>query len=339
MIKKLIQVFVILLLIAVVIYVLVLRKMHGRKSSSPVEQKFTVESGEGVNQISQRLETQGLISDNVFFDLYIWKVSKENKIVAGTYNLKPNMTIPEIVDIITAGKHAESKDLKIKIIEGWSNKKIAEYLSEQGIVSKEDFKEEVENISKYQRKYEFLEGLDSDETLEGYLFPDTYFIYPDSSAQMIVVKFLNNFNKKVTDTMRQDIKKKGRTLKEVIIMASILEREAPDNKDQKIISGIFWNRYQDKHPLQSCATINYILGNNKKQLSYEDTRIDSPYNTYLNKGLPPGPISNPGINSIMAAIYPQESDYYYFLNDPKTGEIIYSRTIDEHNQKKQQYGL
>ena len=339
MLRKIIIVLASIVFILSGAYWYVNKKMQGAKSTSSVEQSFTIEAGEGVNQISQRLEDQGLISNNIYFDIYIWKTKREDKIVTGTYALRPNMTLPEIIDIITTGQ-AEPKDLKITIIEGWNIDNIGEYLAKKDIVSKEEFEAEAKNVTKYQEKYSFLEGLDPEtNTLEGFLFPDTYLLYPDSTAEMIVIRMLNNFDKKLTTTMREDLEQEGHTFLEAITMASIIEREVQTPKDQKIISGIFWSRLESSHPLQSCATINYILGTNKKQLSFDDTRVDSPYNTYINRGLPPGPISNPGLNAITAAIYPQESDYFYFLSNPETGEIIYARTLEEHNRNKDENGL
>jgi UPF0755 protein len=150
---------------------------------------------------------------------------------------------------------------------------------------------------------------------------------------MIIEKMLSNFSEKTNESLLVDAQKSGHSLLEIITMASIIEREAPNRDDQKIVSGIFWNRFSVNYPLQSCATINYILGTSKKRLSLEDTRIDSPYNTYLNKGLPPGPIANPGLSAISAAIYPKDSDYFYFQDNGK-GEIIFSVTLEEHNKEK-----
>jgi UPF0755 protein len=338
MLGKIIKITVLLLVFFCLVYWYVNNKTHGSKSDSPVEQKFTIINGEGVNQISEKLEKQGLISDNIYFDIYIWRSKRENKIIAGIYTLRPNMTIPEIVDIITSGK-AEPKDKKITIIEGWSNEKIGEYLAQNNIISKEEWEKETKNLDKYKEQYSFLNDLNSaEDTLQGFLFPDTYLINPEPTAEMIIIKMLNNFDKKLT-TIREDIGQNKRTLKEVITLASIIEKEAPKENDQKIIAGIFWRRLSEDYPLQSCATINYILGISKEKLSLADTRIKSPYNTYINKGLPPGPISNPGLNAIMAAVYPQESDYFYFLNNPESGEIIFSRTLDEHARNKEEYNL
>ena len=122
-------------------------------------------------------------------------------------------------------------------------------------------------------------------------------------------------------------------------MASILEMEVKSQSDREIASGIFWNRVTVGQPLQSCATLAYVLGVNKKQYTYQDTQTVSPYNTYLNRGLPPGPIGNPGIATLRAAIFPKDSNFNYFLSDPETGQTIFSRTFAEHTQNKAKYGL
>jgi len=155
----------------------------------------------------------------------------------------------------------------------------------------------------------------------------------------VINRLLLNFDEKLTEKMREDIKNKNKTIYEIVIMASILEKEVQTAEDMKIASGIFWDRLEIGQPLQSCATIAYILGKEKKQYSYEDTRTPSPYNTYINRGLPPGPINNPGLTAISAAIYPTETDYNYFLTDPATGKTIFSRTIEEHEANKMKYGL
>ena len=320
-------------------YFYVEKKLTGRASNSDVEQSFSIKEGEGVNPIASRLDRNGLISHRYWFEIYIWSKNKESNIVVGTYNLSPNMTIPEIVDVITSGK-GKKEDQTVTVIEGWDNNQIGEYLAGKGISSKEEFLNEGALTEQYRPYFAFLQGLPKDRTLEGYLFPDTYnVIQGKTTAGQLISKMLSNFDKKLTDSLKEDIKKSKHSLDDIVIMASIIEREVPKEMDRKIVSGIFWKRIKQKQSLDSCATISYILGVNKKQYSYEDTRIDSPYNTYINRGLPPGPIGNPGISAIMAALYPQESDYYYFLSDPKTGETIFSRTLDEHNRAKDEHGL
>jgi len=330
-----------LAIIAIVIagYFYISHNLTGRASSSPVEQTFEIKEGEGVNPIASNLQKQGIVSHRLWFEFYIWSKDKEKNIIAGTYILRPNMTNPEIVDNITSGK-AQKKDQNITIIEGWTNKKIGENLASKGILSKEEFIQEASALEKYRPYYTFLQEVPKEETLEGYLFPDTYnVIKGKTTAGQLVNRMLNNFNKKLTDTLKADIKKSGRDLHDVIKMASIIEKEVPTDNDRKIVSGIFWDRVENNYPLESCATISYILGVNKKQYTFEDTRIDSPYNTYINKGLTPGPIGNPGISAIKAAIYPQKTDYAYFQSSPQNGETVFSRTLEEHNRNKDEYGL
>jgi len=320
-------------------YVYVEKKLYGRASNSEVEQSFTIKEGEGVNPIAARLEKNGLVSHRIWFEIYIWGRNREDKIIEGTYDLRPNMSIPEIVDTITSGK-TRKEDQTITIIEGWDNNQIGEYLASKGISGKQDFLDETMLVEKYRPYFSFLQELKKGRTLEGYLFPDTYnVIQGKTTPDQVVYRMLLNFDKKLTDSLREDIKKSGHSLDEIIVMASIIEREVPIEEDRKIVSGIFWKRIKEKQPLDSCATISYVLGVNKKQYSFEDTRVDSPYNTYINRGLPPGPIGNPGISAITAALYPKDSDYYYFLSDPQTGETVFSRTLDEHNRAKVGHGL
>jgi len=327
------------ILAALGVYAYVDSRLYGRANNSTVSQNFVINEGEGVNFIAQKLENSGLISNKIWIEVYLWLKNREDNIVAGTYELRPNMPIPEIVDILTSGK-GKKEDQTVTIIEGWSNKQIGEYLAEKGVFSKEDFLNETALIEKYRPYFSFLEGLLQGETLEGYLFPDTYNVVKGkTTAEQLAYRMLLNFDKKMTDTLREDVKKNGHSLRDIIIMASIIEKEVSNEEDRKIVSGIFWGRLKQKQPLQSCATISYILGVRKKQYSFEDTRVDSPYNTYIKKGLPPGPIGNPGLSAIKAALYPQTSDYVYFLSDSETGKTYYSRTLDEHNQKKLEHGL
>jgi UPF0755 protein len=150
---------------------------------------------------------------------------------------------------------------------------------------------------------------------------------------------LENFDEKLTLQMREEIKSQEKSVFEILTMASILEKEVKSENDMKIASGIFWDRIEAGMPLQSCATVAYVLGQEKKQYSIADTQISSPYNTYLVKGLPPGPIDNPGMNSIEAAIYPTKTEYQFFLTDPATGNTIFSKTLEEHAANKAKYGL
>lgn len=229
----------------------------------------------------------------------------------------------------------------LRIIEGWRNRDISALLVKNNLATAEEFVQAQKNYDI--SKFSFLADKPKSTDLEGYLYPDTYRVYASSTVTEIITKMLSNLDQKLTPKMRADIASQGKTINEILTMASIIEKEAPisylkkDNKDAKIISGIFWNRIDNGQALQSCATLAYILGVDKAQYSEADTKIESPYNTYQNRDLPPGPIANPGILAIEAAIYPTPSNYNYFLTPTNSQDIIYSVTYEEHLRNKNKY--
>jgi UPF0755 protein len=297
---------------------------------------FSIEKGENSKSIVGRLKKENLISKEIFALYYLKTSGLGNKILPGDYEINGRMKIPEIIKTITQEQNIFSK---ITFPEGWDSKKMSERLGSNGF-SQEGFLEITKNPNlELKSKFSFFSLLPREGSLEGYLFPDTYFFSKKLTSEEIVKKMLNNFDSQLTLELRDEIAKQGKSLEEVVTMASIIEKEVISEKDRKIASGIFWDRIKNGQPLQSCATISYVLGANKKQYTFEDTRIQSPYNTYLNQGLPPGPICNPGISAIRAAIYPTNTDYNYFLSDPETGNTVFSKTIEEHNSNKVKYGL
>lgn len=320
---------------------------NGTASASNITKEFEIQEGEGSKVIGKKLEDAKLIENEKFFYFYIWKTDTSNLLQAGVYELSPNMTIGEMVDKFSSGKIVD-KTLKLTIPEGFTNKKIIAALNKKKPELVEEFAEIINckclnqpdcGCDRYSKKYDALKQVPLGVDMEGYLFPDTYFIDEEETGATLVSKFLNNFNKKVNKDLREEINSQGKSLHEIITMASIIERETRTDEDREIVSGIFWDRIRDDFPLQSCATLAYFLDTDKVQFSYEETQIDSPYNTYRNAGMPPGPISNPGIASIKAAIYPKSTEYYYFLSNPETGKMFYSKDLDEHNRKKDENGL
>jgi UPF0755 protein len=259
----------------------------------------------------------------------------EKKLIASEYVLNPKMSIKEIVNSLT-GKNAISKEINLTFIEGKNNKDYAKYLESQGFGSAEDFLKLV-NTNKYNDRFQFLSDKSKTADLEGFLFPDTYRVFKDATQEEILIKLLDNFDIKLTEQMRTDIKKQGRSIFEIIVMASLIEKEVKTFDDMKIVSGLFWDRIKNGQALESCATLAYALGENKPQYSAADTEIDSPYNTYKHRGLPPTPICNPGLNAITAAIYPVYTNYNYFLSDPATNKTIFSASYDEHLKNKRIY--
>jgi len=284
-------------------------------SKDAEERIFVIEKGQGLEKIAENLKNQGLIRNKWVFFYYIWFRGKSTKLQAGGYNLGLSMSISEIAKKILYGDVIKDW-VKITIPEGWSNKKIEERLFALGLIKAE-------------------EKLPKEE--EGYLFPDTYYFDKEATIEEIIKKMRDNFDRKVDEKLKKEIEKQDKNLYDILIMASILEKEVITDEDRAIVAGIFWKRLETNYPLQSCATIAYVLGIDKWRYSIEDTRIKSPYNTYTNIGLPPTPINNPGLSAIKAAIYPKETDYYFFLTDPKTGNTIFSKTLDEHNANKRKY--
>ena len=275
------------------------------KDSSVVEKKlFLIEKGQSLFQIAENLEKESLIKNRFFFDFYVLIRGAQNKLQAGEYSLSPSMDITEIAKKIISGEVAK---IVVTIPEGFTVKQIEERLGLK------------------------LPG----ENLEGFLFPDTYQFPPRVSGAEVVKKMRDNFDKKFTP-YRNEVSGAGLTPFEIITMASLLEKEVKTKEDKELVSGILWKRLENKIPLQIDATITYITGQKTTKISKEETQIDSPYNTYKYLGLPKGPICNPGLESILVAIYPKDSDYWYYLSTPE-GETTFSKTLEEHNYAKSKY--
>jgi UPF0755 protein len=184
--------------------------------------------------------------------------------------------------------------------------------------------------------FSFLVSKPSTVSLEGYLFPDTYRFFDGVSTEEILVKILTNFERKFSPNMKVTLQESGHTLHELVTMASIIEREVQTNEDRVLVSDIFWRRLKVGMPLQADSTVNYITEKNTPFLSYEDRELDSLWNTYKYTGLPPGPIANPGLKALQAALFPQANSYWYFLTD-KEGNVYYARTNEEQNENKARY--
>ena len=287
---------------------------------------FTIEKGESTKTIAQNLQANKLISSGWAFRLYAKLTGAEAKFVAGNHQLEADLSIRNLIKSLETEKNI-SKEKNITFIEGWSDQEIAKYLSDKGIAAKDEFLAAAA-MNKWQDKYDFLSGVKA-PTIEGFIFPDTYRIFSDASSTAIIKKALDNFDKKLTPEMRSDIRSKNLNLLQVLTLASIVEGEANNSADMKLVADIFFKRIAKGIALQSDATVNYVTGKSLTRPTAADLAIDSPYNTYKYKGLPPGPIGNPGLTAIKAVIYPTPNDYYYFLHT-KDGQAVYSKTYDEH---------
>lgn len=322
--------FVIVLIGSVGGFLFVRQQLTIPASKEKKEVLFEVKEGKGIMEIAGDLKEAGLIKYPWLFVGYNSFKGMAKKLKAGKYLLKTDMTIPQISDVIFKG---ETGEWQITFPEGFTFKQMACLLDDKGIVDYEDFLNEVENG---EFDFDFLTDKPKGASLEGYLFPDTYRLPIDVTPRQIIYIMLSNFDQKLTSQMREDIKGKGLTIYQVVTFASIIEKEVAEEEDRKIVADIFYKRLNSGQPLQSCATVEYILGENKERLSYQDTQVQSLYNTYLHPGLPPGPICNPGLKAIEATIYPTPSEYLYFLSTPDD-QIIYSQTFEEHQQNQQKY--
>ena len=329
----------IIILVAVIAVVIVIASFAGYyfyyvnwpASDKSLEKEFVIMKGEGVNEISRNLKRSGLIGSSLVFETYLWLHDQEGNLKAGSYDLQTNLSIKELTDHLIGG--VIDNEIKIKIIEGWDNRDIAEYLSKNNVAARDDFMEKTKNRGDLHNQYDFLKG---SITLEGYLFPDTYRVFTDSTVEQIINKMLANFDKKLSEKMREDIKNQGKSVYEIMTLASIIEKEVQTAEDKRMAADVFYKRLEIDMQLQSDATVGYVTGKNATRASYEDIRVDSLYNTYKYKGLPPGPICNPGLDSIMGAIYPKSNDYWFFLTTEEN-EVIYSKTAEEHSENKAKY--
>ncbi len=299
---------------------------------------ISIENGDNALVVGQKLARGGVISGKYYFAFYLWSTHRLHSIVAGVYEFPKGMQIPEAARIITGGE-VVSMRIKITFPEGWTVKDMAQRLSANGLPGADFLALAKEPSLAMKEEHPFLKELPTGATLEGYLFPDTYYFAKEVTADEIVKKMLDNFSVKVLTTIKSDFDGQKKSLFEIVTMGSVVEGEVRDDSDRKIVAGLFWNRIENQMPLQSDATLEYALGTNKIQHSIAETKIDSPYNTYQRKGLPPGPVSNPGLASISAALNSQKTDYVYFLTDPKTGKTIFAKTFQEHVANKAKYGL
>ncbi|MDD2913435.1 MAG: endolytic transglycosylase MltG [Candidatus Pacebacteria bacterium] len=287
---------------------------------------FSIEKGEGIILISENLQKSSFIKNRYSFIIYAFLSGQRRSLQAGEYLLSPSMGVKDIIVKLSKGDTIKKR---ITIIEGWNIEDIGNYLAEQEICSKEEFFNIVNED--FSDQFSFLKDKPKNLNLEGYLFPDTYEMNINSSCRDIVFKMLSNFKEKIDNTSI-----KGKTIFEIINMASLIEKEVRTFEDKKIVSGILWKRLEIGMPLQVDATIAYITKKKTTRISLEELKIDSPYNTYLYKGLPLGPISNPGLSSIVASINPEKSDFLFYLSTLE-GETVFSRNLTEHNIAKQKY--
>ncbi len=285
-------------------------------SHFPVGKIIEIPSGTTLSGVSDILKKEGVISSGFLFRVYVKIFAGNRPVLSGSYLLDERQSLVGMADRLISGNFHVSR-IKILVTEGMDVQSISEVLA---------------SSSPAFQQAKFLETA---QKMEGYLFPDTYFFFSTVSPEEVISVMRENFDTKTT-TLNAKIRSSGHTLQEIITMASIIEREAVTPKDRRIISGILWKRISLGMPLQVDATFSYINGKGSAELTASDLKIDSPYNTYVYRGLPPGPIANPGFDTILSALEPVKTPYLYYLSDD-SGVMHYAKTFSEHVVNKTKY--
>lgn len=305
--------------------------------------KVEIPIGSGVTSIGNILEEEGIVKNSTVFKYYV-KFNNESGFQAGSYDLTPSMTLNEIVNSLKTGKVMRKAEFKITIPEGLQLDQIAELIADKSPYKKEEIVNKLNDKKWLEQLKQEYPVLITDEILkkeikrplEGYLYPATYPFYEKKpSLEAILTKMIAQTNE-VLAQYEGAMADKEYTAHELLTLSSLIEEEATEKADRGKISSVFYNRIEEGMPLQTDPTVLYALGKHKKRTVYKDLEVDSPYNTYKVKGLPPGPIANAGVSSIEAALEPEETEYYYFLASAN-GSVYYSETLEEHNEKKAKY--
>lgn len=311
-------------------------------ASKNLKEKITIEikEGETLSGLAKKLQDQGVIKSEFFFKLYTKLKGVDTTINTGIFQIEPPITVPKILQAL---KNSVTPERSITIIPGWDLRDMAEYFEKEGIASQAEFFALVGEPAKFTTvsstfsEYSLLKSKPNNVSLEGYLAPETYRIYKNEKIESVVKRLLDYREKQFTLQMLQDIQVSGRTVHEVLTLASILEKEVKTPEDRKKVADIFLKRIDAGWGLQADSTVHYLSGREGDVFTKaKERQIDSLWNTYKYRDLPPGPISSPSRSAIEAAIYPEKNNYYYFLTTPE-GEVKYAKTLDEHNANVQKY--
>ena len=334
--KKVILAILGLILIALVVIGVVFGGDLRHGDMNQEEATINVPQGAGTIAVSETLSRDGIIAYPTAFQLYARAKGYDEQWQCGTYRVEKGMGYKELCALLTA---PAQKSIKVVIPEGKQVRQMAKIFEEKGICSAEDF---LNAANTHKFDFPFLVGIDHENPLEGYLFPATYYFEKDTDPDEVINEMLTAFQEHLwTQEYINRAEEMGYTFNEMIILASIVESEATTHEDRETVAGVFLNRLTnpDYTKLQSCVTVEYAMGVKKSIISLEDTKFDSPYNTYMYPGLPIGPICCPGEDSLKATLYHPDNDYYYFQSD-RNGRLHFAKTFEEHAaiQKEVQKG-
>lgn len=316
---------------------------------------FEVKKGESASALAARLEKEQVIRNAFLFRQYLKLKNLDTKIGHGFFEVEKPITLIRVAEAL---RNPSAQEFEITIIPGWDLRDVQEYFINSEIGSdlsglgEQDKRSRISQIigipavdyralaSSFTGEFDYkvTESKPGYVSYEGYIRPDTYRVYKDAAVEEIFSKLIKARNSEFTDEMYGDIEKDGRTVHEILTMASLLEREVRDVKDRAKVADLFWRRHDVGMGLQADSSVHYSVGKKGDMFTTkEDRDTINPWNTYKYPRLPLGPISNPGIDSIMAAIHPEKNDYWYFLTTIDTGEVKYAETLEEHNQNVRKY--
>jgi len=304
---------------------------------SNVRVTITIEEGMSVADIAERLQERELIRSPFAFKMYTRFAGRESQLQAGSFVIRQSLSLREIVDVLSTGKAAE---MILTIPEGFTVSDIDSLLAEKELITAGEFVTCAQtcDVSAYWFLPDDVENLaDRGGKVEGYLYPDTYFVVAEGfTAEVFLNRLLATFELRVVEQFPEQLARSDISLHQAITMASLIEEEASDDAERPVIAGILWKRYNAGLGLGVDASVRYILDKPTDEITIADLNTNSLYNTRKFKGLPPGPIANPGYESILAAFHPQETEYWYYLHD-RNGDIHYAVTNEEHNVNRNTY--
>lgn len=311
-------------------------QLEPTKSGTSLE--VTIPKGSSANSVAKLLEENGIIKNGFIFGYYLVLKDEGDNFKAGKYELTPGMDKAEVIAKLNAGDVIAQETVTFTIPEGFTIAQMADKLASEGLVDKEKFI----TLTKESRSWSGTENVLNipQETtqlinrLEGYLFPDTYEIVKDSTEEDVIIRMLKEQDRKLAtlpENWSDELDELGVSMHEMLTIASLIEREVVVDSERATVAGVIYNRLKKPMRLQIDATIQYALGEQKELLSIEDTKLDSPYNTYAIDGIPPGPIATPSLESIKAALYPEEHNYYYYVTKKDgTQSHLFAETYNQH---------
>jgi peptidoglycan lytic transglycosylase G len=307
-------------------------QLHQPANPSSAKVRFVVPPGANFHQVADTLHRSGLVDNVTVFDFYARYKHLDRNVQAGAYELSRNLNM---VQILQALQTAIPEEVYVAIPEGFTIKKTAALLDQGGVIKGSDYQAQAV-VGQY--PYDFLKDLPAGMSLEGFLFPDSYLVPRTATAKQLITLQLDNFKRHWTDSRQSLAGQRRLKPQQIVTIASMIEREARLDADRPLVASVIYNRLDAGWPLQIDATVLYAKGVWQSSVTTEDRKFNSPYNTYLHTGLPPGPIANPGIKAIDAALQPAQTGYFFYLSDPQ-GHNHYARTNEEFARLLKQYGL